>query len=565
MESDLPIVGPLARIVGDQDEVHESVTIRGRTLVQDCHVYAGAEVGAPVDKTADVPGAFFRDFEEEDRRWADRQDDVVGLSQRMPPPEFFDTVLVESSVGQFSKIAVYGPPGKTFVSRCEIGRETKVERGAHIEHAFILFDCYIGSNVSIEGTHERPVVLGSNVRVGEGATLRAGVRLRDGVEVMPGTVMDAGTYVAQGRDVGSSSAPVEIINPPRHELPDTPGMTPTAWVLGKLADIAALHPKRRLTKDMVRRTRPELLRLQATKKMLQIQPPVTMDQLTEMAIEEMTEFAKYDVIMVEQGWGNVETIERPGQLPAQYETGGGQQLTEFGNDVLLFNLSQEGLDAYAREDAEDEEERVLREAAMRVFLHYGKQDWHPGGTDPLNVGWARFVAYMPQRAVLLEEVQSDLKIITAAHKYLQLKGQLIHPIEIADLANKLHGRHFIAGSPETREWSTDEVLNHDDVRVLMFEAAAFLNDFYPTALSYVLRWAIAQGFDEVYYPTYRTKEAVAEEPPKSIYDKLPKRFQHAPVVEAPDWMEWTWRDASGERPDHPPQLRRLIPNEAEPC
>jgi mannose-1-phosphate guanylyltransferase len=85
--------------------------------------------------------------------------------------------------------------------RCVLGREVRVHERAHIDSSVILDGCEIGPGARISGSILSPgvtigegcriegrVVIGEDVKVGAGNTLRAGMRIFPGVELPPGAI-----------------------------------------------------------------------------------------------------------------------------------------------------------------------------------------------------------------------------------------------------------------------------------------------------------------------------------------------------------------------------------------
>lgn len=573
MKRDGADVGPLARLVDRYGNVSEAAVIRGRTLVQDCQVDGRVYIGEPVPRG---------EYSREDRRYAKRKYDEFSDDDKPaaePPPEYFDIVIVDSQLDPDVRVAAEALqprdvmvgeaqpiPSKTFVSKSSIGMDSRVGVGVFLEHATIGGFCEIGDGVRIEGTEEEPVFIRSGALVGRNVVIMAGARIGESARVDNNTIIDRGVRISPEFGWGGAGRRVILTKPVDELIGYIPGMTPSAWVMERLAEIAAEAPKERLTKAAVRNERPELLNLAVTKDLLRIQPPVTAPQLRDAAEESMTSYPKYEVYLTRKGWGGHEDVGEREGVPLRYAVLGGQVLATRDNDVLAFDLTKEAVRYFAEEeDPEDPQEMALREAVLLEALMMGKQDWHPGGTSLHNVGWARAAMYPEHRAMMVEEIQTDLAVITKAREYADLDREYVGLpgiVRTTDRANKILGEQVFAASASQRKWSTDPVITKEDLRIVMFEVASFLSDFYATAMAYLLVWAKEQGFESVYYPDFKTKEAMAASPPKSIYERLPKRFQGAPVVDPPEWLGWSWGDAAGTppHPDHP-RFRRMRPNE----
>lgn len=539
----------MSRVVDPLYNLGAETVVKGRTLVQGSSSMYRAHIGVSVPPSDRSP---------EDREYR--------RSRQDPPPEYFDTVVVDTWMDFDVRIAADEPPaGKTFIAHCRIGEDTHIKSGTTMAHVETGWNVRIGHGVQMRGTAEEPVVLGTAVIIEDGAVLEAGVNIGAGATINKRTTVAAGARVPGDYHWGTPG--VVLVSPKTVRLGDVPGMTQAAWVLERLAGIADENRRGRISKQGIRVGRPDLMNLAVTKEVLRAQPPLTGDQLREMAEESTTSYRKYEVFLTEKGWGGQTDVDEQGGKPTRHAVMGGQVLASDGdNDVLTFGLTEAAVTMFAEEeDPDDEEEVALRRALLEELMREGKTDWHPGGTDLFSIGWARVVMYPEHRAMMVEEIQTDLNVVTRARDFLGMKTNYGLPSShlVTRRANAILGKRVFFARPEDRKWSTDPVITDDDMRAIAFEVATFVSDFYETAMAYLLMWAREKDFESVYYPDYRTKEFLAEFPPKSIYDRLPKRFQTAPVVDPPPWLKWTWADAAGtgERPPGP-RFRKMRPNNA---
>lgn len=278
----------------------------------------------------------------------------------------------------------------TIGARCEVS--PRVEIGSDVT---IGDDVRIGQDSRI-GTY---AVIGEGVEIGEYVTIDPYVSVGGGARIAAGVHVDSNVAAgAQLRRAGATRSEQRVLH-----------ATSESWLLGRLADIVEESGLGRLDKRAIQKAHPQLVEHALVKRLLQISKqqsratirgeevevsaPVTAEQLRELS-RQFAGTAKYQMTLVLEGWRGI------------------QRITPRVDDVMLFDLDEE----VAMSFATDDDERMLehKRLCVRTMMRLGRppRSAHPGADRPLNAGWARFVHFDRDKAILIEELQTDLLMLS---------------------------------------------------------------------------------------------------------------------------------------------------------
>ena len=410
-----------------------------------------------------------------------------------------------------------------------IGENVIIRRGAKIRSEATIGDdvelmdrCYIGSYADIE----EGAVIGVGATVGDSATVHANARVPAGANIPPGSywhspterqahVETVGLYLVD-EDQEPEPEPMwaeddeddwgsrdMVRGRPILELQDFNPGTSRSWVLTKLARTAARTGiDSPITKQAIRRDRPDLLDHPVTKEVLRMQPPPTAVDLNEMSWGELSD-SHYDVytgIRFNAG-----------------DTQGWQMLTEDDNDVFVLAVPPRIIDEINHRLAEDYPELgpVLRHEMQDAL--FPRVEWHPDRDVPFPVGWVRTILY-PRQTVVVVEIQSD------------------RPWMMFDWRPEEHT-------------NTGAGVMGNILRDMYFES------FASDALNIVVEWAFSRGYNEVLVLDRKSRKKLGGTPPKMYYETVPKQYSVTGPQPLPPYIKRVyWLQGANLR------ARRIRPN-----
>ena len=322
-----------------------------------------------------------------------------------------------------------------------IGEMTEVHKGARVG-----WNTKIGQECLIS----RYAIIGSDVTIEDDVHIGDYVNVPDGVTIGRQSRIGAGAVVSGNVEPGSRLARKSLASPDESFFIQA---TSESWLLNRLADIAE-QSGGRLDKRAIQKAHPQLVEHALVKKLLQVskqspratirgrevevQAPVTADQLRDLA-EQFAGTAKYHVSVILDGWTGI------------------QRITLRTNDVATFDLDDEVVAALAVD--EDPALAEHKKRCIIAMMRFGRPDdsEHPGAKNLYNAGWMRFVAFEDRKSLLIEELQTDL---------LMLSYGL--PKEFATVVNMTRGTDYspliesaiIASRGITRPMRDDWVAEH---------------------------------------------------------------------------------------------------------
>jgi NDP-sugar pyrophosphorylase family protein len=278
---------------------------------------------------------------------------------------------------------------------CKIGAETKLGEEVQLgDDVIIGVLTDIGARVQIHGN----VHIGGDVLIGADAVVDSEIVIGDGAEI--GAAVRVESHVDAGAVVTSEEGALEAVVVPLSANAE-------AWLYARLADVAGSG---KLTRDKVKRERPELLEHPLTKSLLKTRPLPTGPELTQLA-RGAKDAAKYRVHIIRRGWTE---LQRIGAAP---------------NDVMRFEITPDLLDAivaYA-----DPKWHSLLKAEVVSYVERN----NPHGTaDRETLGWVRYFLVPDHGEIVVEEFQSDLPLLRWA------MGESLDQLVPTDAFRKATGR-----------------------------------------------------------------------------------------------------------------------------
>lgn len=339
--------------------------------------------------------------------------------------------------------------------------------------------------------------------------------------------------------------------------------TARSWVLAKLARIANSYARdRRISKQLIKEYRPDLVEHPVVKEVLRMQPLPTDEQLNDMSWDALSK-ASYDV------WEGV-TFHSG-------KSSGWQMLGERSNDVFVLSVPKptyqqivtqpHGRDPYGGEPVD---------AGQLLFE---KTDWHPDRRISHPVGWVRTLIYPRKRTILIVEVQSDRFWMKFAHgKDRDALFRDYHAAIDENVNKALKGDSSYYGRPmdlyerevedvgeqeaharqerRTRDW--DAFLDATTNAALRLRDTYF-ESFASDAINIVVEWAFSRRFDQVLIFDRASRAKLGGEPPKDYYETIPKKYAVTGLVPLPDFVEtYDWVPRNDMR------VRRIVPNAPKP-
>lgn len=449
-----------------------------------------------------------------------------------------------SSVGDRTTVGTYSadPESATVISeRCRIGHRVKIANEVIIE---------AGADIGDDAVIERGAHIGDNAVIGPAYVVREGER------VPPNARLTGTSETFAGEE----------------HFPLAP--TAESFVYSRLAEVAGSG---RLTKDKIKSERPELLEHPITKEALRARPRPTGQELRHLA-EEASRGVRYHVKIRPGGWR------------------GGQRLGRMASDVVLFNVTDEMLDAVvAHMDDKDDEE-----AKSQIIHFMGADNIH---FSVRTVGWVRMQVYCEHAAVVIEELQTDIKalrmIMGDPAQINEVLDGIFHSLPCLPFDELREDQKSAAAKAYLEAHDMDAVLERmqTEKEQVWQEIAQWFEDWcqawrnffiathdiYEVMLSTVLDMASGRietslmgcPIDSVYLLTHETKSRIrdAGRPPVYPYSKLYKMFQSAQKLPLPDWVDtrgWIepapheyepFDDERFRPPERKPTARLLRPNE----
>lgn len=488
----------------------------------------------------------------------------------------------------------------------ELGREVYVGPHAVIEH---------GASVGDGARIEDHVVIESNASIGDDITVGVGARIGRNAEVVDGPVPPK-TIVAPG-DIFALSGPSdeahrrgrwregiptlddydededdgedhERLSPrdteedDRHFYGDImaregamPGKmaagvahayllnfqpgSARSWVLAKLARIANSHARdRRISKQLIKEHRPDLLEHPIVKEVLRMQPLPSDVQLNDMSWAALSQ-ASYDV------WEGV--TFHSGDADAW------QMVGPRSNDVFVLSVSKPAYEKLVPQPFGREPYGGERVSAENLLFE--KVDWHPDKRVARPVGWVRTLIYPKQRTLLIVEVQSDRFWMKFAHgKDRDALFREYHSIIDQNVDKELKGDGSYYSRPmnlyerESEEVGEQEAHDRQERRTREWDAFldataeaalqlrnAYSESFASDALNVVVEWAFSHRFDQVLIFDRDSRAKLGGQPPKDYYETVPKKYAVTGLVPLPDFVDtYDWVPRAEMR------VRRIVPN-----
>lgn len=509
----------------------------------------------------------------------------------------YDVKKIESDVvvGEFVLVKKQA----LIASGCRIGSNVILGMHAAIRPYVRIGDgTVVGERAKI-GTYSGgrdSTVIGEQCRIGHRVKINDGVVIETGVSVGEDAVIEHGAHIGSGARIGAAYVVSEGERvPPNAQLTGERTtfakeshvvLAPTAesFVYFRLAEVAG---DGRLTKDKLKRERPELLEHPLAKDALRARPRPTAAELNQLA-EQALRGIRYQVTVTPGGWR------------------GGQRLGRRASDLITFSVTDEMLDAAVAHMREDparqwslDEASAAKSNILLVLTGYNIH------FSPRTVAWVRLQVYCEHGAVVIEEIQTD---ITPLRLLMGDPSRIDEAIEVADSVKRNPISKFcdlpwedlrpgqqsviimqymeVHGVNEVIEahMNDQEAIRADARRWYGEWCQAWRNffmathDIYEVMLSTVLDMAAGRietslmdqcDIDSVYLLTYDTKTKIrdAGRPPVYPYSKLYKLFQSARKVELPEWVDTSGFDRVETRSSDPwrrprvPQARLLRPNE----
>ena len=295
------------------------------------------------------------------------------------------------AIGDFATIGI----------KSELGDNVTLEARVHIAS-----DVTIGkrSTIDVGAAVGSRATIGKRVTIGRDSVVEEGVQIGDDAEIAAAALVDQD--VPEGGRVGgreAASIPAEIVIPVNANA--------EAWLYARLAEVAGPG---KLTREKVKRERPELLEHPLTKELLRTQPKPVGPELIALS-EGAKDATKYLVKIVPEGWTGLQRMGRS------------------NNDVMRFQLSEPLLDelvGFAPETMHGVLEKEVLGYLQRHSVHET--------ADDLTLGWVRFFTTAPNvenlGLVVVEEFQSDLPLLRWA------MGKRIAQIDLDKAAPYATGR-----------------------------------------------------------------------------------------------------------------------------
>lgn len=463
-------------------------------------------------------------------------------------------VLTRAKVRNFVTVGVNSSIGRDCVISSWTGR---VEDGVDVAN-----DCILGPRVRVE----------SNVTIEEGVRIEADAVIESGAYIGAGALIGAAYVVSENEQVPPNAELTGARETFREEEHFPVAPTAEAFVYSRLAEVAGSG---RLTKEKLKRERPELLEHPIAKDALRARPRPTGEELGELA-DQASRGIRYHVKIRPGGWR------------------GGQRLGERASDLILFNITPEvmrGLVAHMEEEDQPPVHQAILQHIEAENIHF----------DPRTVGWVRLQTYCDKGAIVIEELQTDIKVLRMVMGDPSRIDEVLEegyfrsvpciPFdELREEQKGAVGRAYLDAYDmeavlermktekeqvwrEIAQWFEDRCQAWRNVLIAT-------HDIYEVMLSTVLDMASGRietslmdcDIDSVYLLTHETKSRIraAGRPPTYPYSKLYKMFQSARKLELPAWVDTSGFEVvehSGssdpwEPPaTHRPQARLLRPNE----
>ena len=315
--------------------------------------------------------------------------------------------------------------GSTLGVEVKIGADSNLGNGCHVGdyaqldgHNTLGRDVKIGEAVHLDLRVEvgDAASIGNNVTVDQDAIVRRDITIGEEAHIGPDVTVDRD--IEPGEDVGLDTGEVASTIIPVSANAE-------AWLYARLAEIAG---DGKLTRDKIKRQRPELLEHPITKELLKTQPKPTGSELAQLAAG-AKDATKYRVVQVWHGW-----------------TDPMQRLGKNVNDVMRFEMTDDLLDAIVA-FADPKWHSMLKES-IREYVTANNP--HSGTVaSEKTLGWVRYFLVPDHDELVIEELQSDLPILRWAMgvplsklstKKPTLRGEMSIPSDLDDAWRKVRGR-----------------------------------------------------------------------------------------------------------------------------
>ena len=292
--------------------------------------------------------------------------------------------------------------GTSLYKQVMVGAQTEMGSDCQIyPHTRIGVRCKIGSRV-VMGLRVKiwdNVQIGDDVQIGDNVEIEPYARITDGVKIGMNAVVKRQALVHE--DLAPGETISKAVNRVSEQVVEIKADA-ESWILNRAADAMEAAGQKRLDKRALAKAIPTLVETYCIKQLLRMAPPPTVAQLREMAqafsctpkYEQRKAPAAIDFTVEPEGWESMQII---GSRP---------------NDVLLYRMADETVLGFVSETElvgmARHNEFTPRSATFEALMTIGKGADHPGGTHWRNLGWARIATYDSKRALLLEEIQTDL-------------------------------------------------------------------------------------------------------------------------------------------------------------
>jgi UDP-3-O-[3-hydroxymyristoyl] glucosamine N-acyltransferase len=396
-------IGAGATVLGNSEIW--ATAIGARTTINNCRFHPGSRIGGDCSITNTSPGAeihvgFGTVIEGRGPRHENFTFAPAGIGMRCRiglAVDLHTDVLISSDVviGDYATVRNGAKIGNHVKiadgdedDYVEIGRRTVVDHSVKIgANTEIHDEVKIGAGVSIgfDVTIEKYAIIDPGLSIGNNAVIKSGVRVRKNV--------------AAGEVVETAAGALE---------PVTVHATAESWMLGRVADVMEAAGQKRLDKRVLAKELPTLVETHCVKQLLRMVPPPDVATLRQMA-EQFACTPKY--------------VGEPRKVPPYIATvkprgwSGMQVMGDYDNDVIIFRTTPEVLDSVvpgwiASYTAVDGDPHPWQVGFLNSLMILGKTGSHPGGEDPYVIGWARVKFNEEESAVLCEELQTDMALLS---------------------------------------------------------------------------------------------------------------------------------------------------------